>query len=138
MTNTLEGLDLIQRVTELWTEVCNIVQMLMKIIPPKKNKCKKAKWFSKEVFQKLRKAEKGKEVKVKGGKEKYTHLNAEFQISRGDKKNLSEQSKEIEENNKIGKTREHFNKIRNTKGTCHAKIGTIKLKSYGPNRSRRY
>ena len=127
MTNTLEGLDLIQRVTELWTEVCNIVQMLMKIIPPKKNKCKKAKWFSKEVFQKLRKAEKGKEVKVKGGKEKYTHLNAEFQrIARRDKKAfLSDQCKKIEENNRMGKTRDLFKKIRDTKGILHAKMGSI-------------
>ena len=64
-------------------------------------------------------------MKGKGGKEIYTHLNAEFQIARRDKKTLSEQCKEIEEHNRNRKTKEYFKKIRNTKGTCHAKIGTI-------------
>ena len=86
---------------------------------------KKAKWLSEEVLQI---AEKGREVKGKGEKERYTHLNAEFQrIARRDKKAfLSDQCKEIEENNRIGKTRDLFKKIRETKGTFHAKLGTIK------------
>ena len=82
---------------------------------------------------------KRKEVKSKGEKERYTHLNAEFQrIARRDKKVfLSDQCKEIEENNRMGKTRELFKKIRDTKGTFHAKMGSIKDRN-GPNRSRRY
>ena len=86
-------------------------------------------------------AEKGREVKGKGEKERYTHLNAEFQIVRRDKKAfLSDQCKEIEENNKMGKTRDLFKKIRDTKGIFHAKMGSIKDRNviYGPNRSRRY
>ena len=86
-------------------------------------------------------AEKGREAKGKGEKERYKHLNAEFQrIARRDKKAfLSDQCKEIEENKRMGKTRDLFKKIRDTKGTFHAKIGTIKdKKRYGPNRSRRY
>ena len=91
----------------------------------KKKKCKKAKWFSEEA---LKIAEKRREVKSKGEKERYTHLNAEFQrIARRDKKALlSNQCKEIEENNRMGKTRDLFRKIRDSKGTFHAKIGTIK------------
>ena len=90
-----------------------------------KNKCKKAKWLSEEV---LKVAEKRREVKVKEEKERYTHLKAEFQrIARRDKKAfLSNHCKEIEENNKMGKTRDLTKKIRNTKGTFHAKMGTIK------------
>ena len=86
---------------------------------------KKAKWLSEEALQI---AEKRREVKSKGEKERYTHLNAEFQrITRRDKKTfLSDQCKEIEENNRMGKTRDHFKKIRDTKGTFHAKMGTIK------------
>ena len=86
-------------------------------------------------------AEKGREAKGKGEKERQTHLNAEFQrIARRDKKTfLGDQCKEIEENNRMGKARDLFKKIRDTKGTFHAKIGTIKDKKwYGPNRSRRY
>ena len=92
---------------------------------PKKKKYKKAKWLSEEALQI---AQKQREVKGKGGKERYIHLNAEFQrIARRDKKAfLSNQCKEIEENNRIGKTRELFKKIRDTKGTFHAKMGTIK------------
>ncbi|MEL1164541.1 hypothetical protein AADW41_08670, partial [Campylobacter jejuni] len=88
-------------------------------------KCKKAKWLSEEALQI---AVKKREVKGKGEKERYTHLNAEFQrIARRDKKAfLSDQCKEIEENNRMGKTRYLFKKIRDTKGTFHAKIGTIK------------
>ena len=92
---------------------------------PKKKKCKKAKQLSEEALQI---AEKRREVKGKGEKEGYIHLNAEFQrIARRDKKAfLSAQCKEIEENNRMGKTRDLFKKIRDTKGTFHAKMGTIK------------
>ena len=85
-------------------------------------------------------AEKRREVKGKGEKERYKHLNAEFQrIARRDKKIfLSDQCKEIEENNRMGKTRDVSKKIRDTKGTFHAKMGSVKDKWYGPNRSRRY
>ena len=92
---------------------------------PKKKKCKKAKWLSEEALQK---AEKRREAKGKEEKEKYTHLNAEFQrIARRDKKAFfSDQCKEIEENNRMGKTRDLCKKIRDTKGTFHAKMSTIK------------
>ena len=92
---------------------------------PKKKKCKKAKWLPEEVLQI---AEKGREEKGKGEKERYTDLNAEFQrIARRDKKAfLSGQCKEIEENNRLGKTRDLFKKIRDSKGTFHARIGSIK------------
>ena len=91
---------------------------------PKKKKCKKAKWLSEECLQI---AEKRRDAKGKGEKERYTHMNAEFQkITRRDKKDfLSEQWTEIEENNRMGKTRDLFKKIRDTKGTFHAKKGTI-------------
>ena len=83
-------------------------------------------------------AEERREVTGKGKGERYTQLNAEFQrISRRDKI-LNEQCNEIKENNTMGKTRDLFKKIRNTKGTFHSKMGTIKKKLYGPNRSRRY
>ena len=100
-------------------------------------KCKKAKWFSEEPLQI---AVKRREAKDKGEKERYTHLNAEFQrIARRDEKTfLRYQCKEIEENNRMGKTRDLFKKIREIKGTFHAKMGTIKEKLYGPNRNRRY
>ena len=110
---------------ELWTEVHNIAQeAVIKIIPEKK-KHKKAKWLSEVTLQI---AEKTREVKGKGEKERYTHLNAEFhRIARRDKKAfLSDQCKEIEENNTMGKTRDLFKKIRDTKGTFHAKMGSIK------------
>ena len=92
---------------------------------PKKKKCKMAIWLSEEALQI---AEKTREVTGKEEKERYTHLNAEFQrIARRDKKAfLSVQCKEIEENNRMGKTRDLFKKIRNTKGKLHAKMGTIK------------
>ena len=92
---------------------------------PKKKKCRKAKWLSEEALQTT---EKGREAKGKGEKERYTHLNAEFQrVARKDKKAiLSDQYKEIEENNRMGKTRGLFKKIRDTTGTFHAKMGTIK------------
>ena len=121
---------------ELWIEICDIVQKTGSKTIPKKNKCKKAKWMSEEALQL---AVEGREVKIKGEKESYTHLNAVFQrIERRDKKAfLSYQCKEIEENNRMGKTRDLFKKIRDTKGTFHAKMGSIK-KWYGPNRSRTY
>ena len=94
------------------------------IFSEKKKKCKKAKWLSEEALQI---AEKRREAKGKGEKERYTHLNAEFQgKARRDKAFLSDQCKEIEENNRMGKTRDLFKRIRDTKGTFHAKMGTIK------------
>ena len=92
---------------------------------PKEKKCKKAKWLSGEALQI---AVKRREVKSKGEKERYTHLNVDFQrIARRDKKAfLSDQCKEIDENNRMGKTRDLFKKIRDSKGTFHAKMGTIK------------
>ena len=126
MRNRLKGLDLVDRVPdELWMEVRDIVQETgIKTIPQKK-KFKKAKWLSEEALQI---AVKRREMKSKGEKERCTHLNAEFQrIARRDKKAfLSDQCKEIEENNRMGNTRDLFNKIRDTKGTFHAKIGSIK------------
>ena len=124
--NRFKGLDLIDRMPdELWTEVRDTVQETgIKTIPMEK-KGKKAKWLSGEALQI---AVKGREVKSKGEKERYKHLNAEFQrIARRDKKAfLSDQCKEIEENNRMGKTRDRFKKIRDTKGTFHAKMGSIK------------
>ena len=129
MTNRFKGLDLIDRVPEeLWTEVCDIVQEAVIKTIPKKKKCKKAKWLSEEVLQI---AEKKREVTGKGEREKYTHLNAEFQrIARRDKKAFfSDQCKEIEENDRMGKTRDLFKKIRDTKGIFHEKMSTIKGKN---------
>ena len=126
VTNRFKGLDLIDRVPrELWMEVCDIVQEAVIKTIPKKKKCRKAKWLSEEALQI---AVKGREVKSKGEKERHKHLNAKFQrIARRDKKAfLSDQCKEIEENNRMGKTRDLFRKIRDTKGTFHAKIGSIK------------
>ena len=110
---------------ELWMEVCDIVQETgIKTIPMEKQ-CKKAKWLSEEALQI---AVKRREVKSKGQKERYSQLNAEFQrIARRDKKAfLSDQCNEIEENNRMGKSRDLFKKIRDTKGTVHAKMGSIK------------
>ena len=126
MTNRFKGLELIDRVPEeLWTEVHNIVQETGIKTIPKKKKCKKAKWLSEEALQI---AVKRREMKDKGEKERYTRLNVEFQrISRrGKKAFLRDQCKEIEENNRMGNTRGLFKKIRDTKGTFHAKMGTIK------------
>ena len=121
MRNRFKGLDLIDRVPdELWNEVRDIVQETgIKTIPMEK-KCKKAKWLSGEALQI---ALKRREVKSKGEKERYRHLNAEFQrIARRDKKAFfSDQCKEIEENNRMRKTRDLFTNIRDTKGTFHAK-----------------
>ena len=104
-------------------EVHDIVQEAVFKTIPKRNKCKKAKWWSEEALQI---AEKRGEENGKG--EKITHLNAEFQrIARRDKKAFfSDQCKEIEENNRMGKTRNLFKKIRDTRGTLHAKMGSIK------------
>ena len=110
---------------ELQTEVHDILQETGIKTIPKKNKCKKVKWLLEEALQI---AVKRREAKSKEEKEKYTHLNAEFQrITRRDKKAfLSDQCKEIKENNTMGKTRDLFKKIRDTKGTFHAKMGLIK------------
>ena len=124
--NIFKGLDLLDRVPdELWTEVRDIVQEAVIKTIPKKKKCKKAKWFSEKALQI---AEKRREGKGKGEKERYTHLNAEFQgIARRNKKAyLSDQCKEIEENNRMGKTRDLFKKIRDTKGIFNVKMGSIK------------
>ena len=110
---------------ELWTEVCDIVQQTgIKTIPMEK-KCKKAKWFSEEALQIVVKR---RETKSKGEKERYSHLDAEFQrLARRDKKAfLRNQCKEIEENNRMGKTRDLFKKIRDIKGTFHTKMVSIK------------
>ena len=106
-------------------KVHDIVQKAVIKTKSKKKKCKTAKWLAEEALQI---AMKRREVKSKGEKERYTHLNAEFQrVARRDKKAfLSDQCKEIEENNRIGKSRDLFNKMRDTKGTFHAKTGTIK------------
>ena len=106
-------------------EIHDIVQETRIKTIPKKKKCKKAKWLPEEALQI---AVKRREVKRKGEKERYKHLNAEFQrIARRDKKAfLSDQCKEIEENNRMGNTRDLFKKIRDTKGTFHAKMGSIK------------
>ena len=125
MTNRLKELDLLDRVPdELWMEVHDIVQETgIKTIPMEK-KCKKAKWLSEEALQI---AVKRRKVKSKGEKERYKHLNADFQrITRRDKKAfLSNQCKEIEENNRMGNTRDLVKKIRDTKGIFHAKMGSI-------------
>ena len=123
VTNRFKGLDLIDRVPDvLWMEVHDTVQeAVIKTILKKR----KAKWLSEEA---LKTAMKKRKAKGKGEKERYTHLNAEFQrTARRDKKAfLSDQCKEIEENNGMVKTRHLFKKIRDTKGTFHAKMGSIK------------
>ena len=109
---------------ELWTKVHDLVQEAVIKTIPKKKKHEKEKWLSEEALQI---AEKRRESKGEGEKERYIHLNTEFQrIARRDKKALlSDQCKEIEENNKMGKTRDLFKKIRDTEGTFHAKMGII-------------
>ena len=128
MTNRFKGLDLIDRVPEeLCMEVCDIVQepVIRRVL--KKKNCKKAKWLSEEALQIT---EKRREVKGKGEKERYTHMNAEFQRrARRDKKAfLSDQCKETEENNR--KTRDLFKKIQDTKGKFYAMIGSIKDRNF--------
>ena len=138
--NRFKGLDLIDRVPEeLWMEVRDIVQEAIpkKKTIPKKKKCKKAKWLSEEGLQI---AVKRREMKGKGEKKRYIHLNSEFQrTARRDKKALlSDQCKEIEENNRVGKTRDLFKKIR-YQGNISCKDEHSKgQKLYGPNRTRRY
>ena len=124
--NRFKGLDQIDRVPdELWIDVHDIVKETGVKTIPKKKKFRKAKWLSEEALQI---AVKRREAKSKGEEERYSHLNAEFQsIARRDKKAfLSDQCKEIEENNRMGKTRGLFKKIRDTKGSFHAKMGSIK------------
>ena len=119
VTARFKGLDLIDRVPdELWMEVPDIVQETGVKTIPKKKKCKKAKWLSEEALQI---AMKRRDLKSKGEKERYTHLIAEFQrIARRDRKAfLSDQCKEIEENNRMGRTRDLLKNIRDTKGTFH-------------------
>ena len=120
--NRLKGLDLIDRVAEeLWTDVHDIVRETGSKTIPKKKKCKKAKWLSEEALQT---AVKTREATGKGEKERYIHLDAEFKrIARRSKKAfLSNQCKKIKEHNRMGKTKELFKKIRDTKGTFHAKM----------------
>ena len=126
MTNGLKRLDLTNRVPEeLWTEVRDTVEETGIKTISKKNKGKKAKWLSGEILQI---AEERREAKGKGEKERYIHLNAEFQrIAKRDKKAfLSDQCKEIEENNRKGKIKDLFKKMRDTKGIFHANMGTKK------------
>ncbi|KAF7248571.1 Craniofacial development protein 2 [Varanus komodoensis] len=126
VTNRFKELDLKDGVSEeVWTEVRDIVQEVATKTIPKKKKCKKAKWLSEAALQI---AEERREAKGKGERESYTQLNAEFQrIARRDKNAfLNEQCKEIEENNRIGRTRDLFKKIGDMKGTLHAKMGMIK------------
>ena len=122
--NRFKGLDLIDRVPEeLWTKVCDIVKEAVIKTIPKKRKHKKIKWLSEKALQI---AVKRREAKGNGEKERYTHLNAEFRrIAKRDKKAfLSNQCKEIEENNRMGKTRDLFKTIRDTKGIFHANMAT--------------
>ena len=126
MGKRFKGLDLIDRVPgELWMEVRDIVQVIGIKTIPKKKKWIKAKWLSGEALQIVVRR---REVKSKGKKERYIHLNAEFQrIARRDMKYfLRNECKEIEENNRMGKTKDLFKKVRDTKGTFHAKMGSIK------------
>ena len=122
----MKGLDLIYRLPEeIWVEVHNIVQEVVFKTIPQKKKCRKAKWLSEEALQI---AEKRREAKSKGEKERYIHLNTEFQriAKRNKKAFLSDQCKEIKEKNKMGKTRDLFKKIRDTKALFLAKMSTIK------------
>ena len=125
VTDRFKGLGLIRVPEELWTEVRDIVQEAVIKTIPEKNKCKKAKWSSEETLQI---AEKRREAKGKREKDRYIHRNVEFQrMARRDKKAfLSDQCKEIEENNRMRKTRDLFKKIRDTKGIFHAKMVTVK------------
>ena len=122
------GLGLADSVPEeLWIEVHNLVQEAVTKTIPKKKKCKKAKWLSEKFLQI---AEERREIKSRGERERYAQLNEnsrEFQrIARRDKAFLNEKCKEIEENNRMGKTKDFFKKIRDIKGTFHARMGRIK------------
>ena len=123
--NRIKGLDLIERLMIYGMRFVTLYRRQGSRPIPIEKKCKKAKWLSGEALQI---AVKRREAKSKGEKERYKHLNAEFQrIARRDKKAfLSNQCKEIEENNRMGKTRDLFKKIRDTKGIFHAKMGSIK------------
>ena len=125
VTNRFKGLDLIECLKNYGQRFITLYRRQGSNHLQGKKKCKKAKWLSEEALQI---AEKRREAKCKGEKERYTHFNAEFQrIARRDKKAfLSDQYKEIEENKGMGNTRYHSKKIRDTKGTFHAKMGTIK------------
>ena len=127
VTNTFKGLDLKTECLKNM-EVRDIVQEAVIKTIPKKKKCKKAKWLSREALQI---AGKRREAKGKGEKKRYTHLNAEFQriVRRNKKAFLSDQCKEIEENNRMGKARDLFKKTGDSKGTFQVKIGTIKDKT---------
>ena len=140
VTNRFKGLDLIECLKNYGQRFITLYRAVIKIIL--KKKCKKAKWLSEEALQI---AEKRREAKGKGTKERYTHLNAEFQsIARRDMNAfLSNQRKEVEENNRMRKTRDLFKKTRDTKGTFHTKMDTTKNtihnkeeKQYRPNKSR--
>ena len=125
VANRFKALDQIESAEELWMEVCDIIQVAVIKIIPKKKKCKKAKWLSEEALQT---AMKRREAKGKGKKERYTHLNAEFQRrARRDKKAfLDNQCIEIKKNNRMGKTRVLFKNIRDTNGTFNETMSTIK------------
>ena len=130
MTNRFKEKDLIDRVPEeLWTKVHDIVEEVVIKTVPKKKKCEKVNWLSEEAMQM---PEKRREVKGKGEKERCTNLNAEFQrVARRVKKAfLSDHCKQIEDNNRMEKTSDLFKKIRGTKGTFHAKMGTIKNRNF--------
>ena len=139
VSNRFKGLDLIDTVPEeLWMKVHDTVQETGIKTIPKEKKCKKAKWLSEEALQIVVTR---REAKGKGEKERYSHLKAEFQrIARRDKKAfLSDQCKEIKENNRMGKSRDLFKKIKSYQGNISSKDGHNKgQKWYGPNRSRRY
>ena len=139
MRNSFKGQDLIDRVPdELWIQVCDVYRRQGSRPSPRKRSAKKAKWLSEEA---LHTAVKRREAKSKGEKERYIHLNTEFQriAMRDNKVFLSGQYKEIEKKNRMGKTRDLIKKIRDTKGTFHAKMSSIKDRDgYGPNRNRRY
>ena len=125
MRNRFKGLDLIDRVPDkLWTEVHDTVQETGIKTIPMENKFKSAKWLSEEA---LHITVKRREVKSKGEKERHSHLNVEFQrrVRREKKAFFSDECKEIEENNRMGKTRDLFKKIRDTKGIFHGKMGSI-------------
>ena len=124
MTSRFKGLDLIECLKNYGWILVIVQEAVIKTIP-KKKKCKKAKWLSEKALQI---AMKRREVKSKGEKERYSHLNADFQRrARRDKKAfLSDQCREIEENNRMGETRDLLKKIRDTKGIFHAKMGSIK------------
>ena len=125
MRNRFKGLDLIECLMNYGQRFVTLHRRQGSRSSPWKRNTKKAKWLSGEALQITVKR---REAKSKGEKERYKHLNAEFQrIARRDKKAfLSDQCKEIEENNNLGRTRNHFKKIRDTKGTFHAKMGSIK------------